>query len=256
MTEDEMSNNIRLSSTSLLAFLTLLVTVIAAIPSFLSLNKEQAAIFFSAQTSHVSVPDSLDSKKALSILEANGIPGSTVELSIINQGNSEAKKIKFSIDVPGEIIAVWSNPSTKEKPIWVNLPVIQWDKESKTFQAEITHMGTTIPLTYYVGYLHSESGNPNVKVFHNGKPAEYVESISSVPLWSKWKVFMLPLYILGGGFGLVLFWAFVVALYKSPSFREKVIRELLEAAHPGYGPMGVSILIKEALKSFKEKKDL
>lgn len=253
MTDQENDSKIHLSSTSLLAFLTLLIAVIAAIPGFLSLNEEHAEVFYSTNTSHVSIPDSLDTKKALSLLESYGIPGSTVELSIINQGNSEADAIKISLKTPGKIIDVWSKPTRIEKPIWVSLPEIKIDSDSNQFQTVITKMGTTFPVTYFVGYLHSDSEDLDVKVFHDGKPAMLVENVSSVSKWSKWKIFELPLLILVGGLGIVLVWVFVVALYKSPSFRDKVISELVEAMHPGYGPIGVSILIQKALKLTKKK---
>ncbi len=228
MHEQEHSKS-RLNSTSLLAILTLIIAIVAAVPGFLSLNNDHADIYYSVNTSHVSIPTSLDNKKALSVLESNGIPGTTVELSIVNQGNSSADSVKLSIKAPVNIMAVWSTPSSDDNPIWVTLPEIKNINTSPIFQAEVTALSATMPLKYYVGYLYSPDSPPEIQVFYSGKPAVQIENISDVGEWSKWSVFILPLQILAGGVALILLWIFILALYRDPIFRDEFVRELIFA---------------------------
>jgi hypothetical protein len=222
--------------TSLIAIVTLIVTAIALVPAFLSLNDKKADVFYSAFISQVSIPESLDKNSILQLLQSNGVPGTTLELNLINQGNASANEVKLSITLPSDIIAVWSTPSKSDKPVWVELPEIDTSNDKRKLRFSVKNLAATLPVTFYFGYEQLTEGNPNIQVFYDGTPAAKIESVNLVPEWSKWNVFKLPLYILAGGVCLILIWALIVSLYSNPELRNRVFEELIDAFSVGISP--------------------
>jgi hypothetical protein len=241
-------------STSILSVLTLIATIIALVPAFLSLNDKQALVYYSYQTSHISIPATIDSSLAISTLEKAGIPGSTVELVIINKGNTGAKNIKFEIIAPNEILASWTEPSIESAPIWVDLPKLNIHKNKLKVSSEIHNLATTRPVDIFVGYKYGKLKEPSVSVFFNGQPATYVQDINEAPQWSKWDVFFLPAYIFGAGIALILIWLFINALINNPKLRNDLIDIFIEAGHIGFTPLAIADLLK-TMKQDNLKKD-
>ncbi|MFT7562176.1 MAG: hypothetical protein ACI93R_004111 [Flavobacteriales bacterium] len=222
--------------TSLIAVATLIVAAIAVVPAFLSLNEKQANIFYSASISSVNIPEYLNKGSILKLLHTNGVPGSTLELDIINQGNSSAGEIKLSVTLPTDAIAAWSVPSKSDNPVWVDLPEIKTLKNKNEFRFSLKNVAATLPISLYFGYKQEVGSLPQVQVFYDGVPAIVVDNVREVSAWSKWNVFKLPMYILLGGIGLILAWAFVVALYSNPELRYRVLDELIDAFSVGISP--------------------
>ena len=239
--------------TPIIALLTLILTILALIPAFLSLNDKEAEIYYSVKTSHINIPSKLDTEKAISTLETAGIPGSTLEVSFINQGNTKSESIKFDIEVPDEIIAVWTEPSKKQNPIWVNIPDLKFAAGDKKVQDEIKDFSTTKLFRILVGYKHSPNGNPKVTVFSKGQPAVQVNDVNEVPIWSKWRVFYLPGYLFLGGVGLILIWSFIVALIRNPSFRSTLFDSL--SATVGLSTASLAYDIFSMLQELKKNKN-
>lgn len=239
--------------TPIIALLTLILTILALIPAFLSLNDKEAEIYYSVKASHINIPSKLDTDKAILTLETAGIPGSTLEVSLINQGNTKSESTKFEIEVPDEILAVWSEPSKNQKSIWVNIPNLIFAAGDKKVQDEIKDFSTTKPLRILVGYKYSPNGNPNVTVFSKGQPAVLVNDVNEVPIWSKWRVFYLPGYVFIGGMGLILIWSLIVALIRNPSFRSTLFDSL--SATVGISSSSIAYDIYSMLRELKKKKD-
>lgn len=235
-------NKSQYTITSILTVTVILVTIIASIPSFIALEKDTPKIFYEVKTSHISIPDALDIIKVQQMLQENGISNSILGLSLINQGNSVAKEIKISVEVPGKIVRIWSNPSIEDKPVWVDIPDISSFENLKKVQFAIRNMSTTRMLTFNIGYneglkdqLYRQREQLNrmmveaglredfelprkIDIFFDGKQAEQVDDISSVPKWSKYQLFKLPLTLFIYGLSILFIGAFLVAIIKNPDF--------------------------------------
>ncbi len=235
MSESQKTNFTDRLSTPILGLLTLIMTIMALIPAFLSLNDKEAKIFYSVKSFHINIPSTLNVNQALSTLENAGIPGSTFEMSLINQGNALADSIRFEIEVPNEILAIWSEPPKKSNPIWVDIPELKFSSGDKKIQAEIKNFYATKPLRILIGYRHYPNEKPKISVFSNGKHASSVEDIQNVSPWSKWDVFYFPFHVFFGGMGFILLWSLIVALINNPSFRNTLLNALTESANIGLG---------------------
>lgn len=227
------------TSTTVIAVLTLIAAVIAALPGFFALNKEHAAIYYAVESSGIQIPDSLNPGSVRKVLSSNGIPSNTLNVDLINQGNYQADEVKVSIVVPGKFITFSSKPKNEDNPIWVRLPELQLPLNKNSIQFSVEQLGTTKPLTLSFGYQRESDEKPLVQVFYNGNPASLVNSVLSVPSWSPWDVFRIPLYILGGGLILVLIWAAGIVIVSTPKFKEqfevfliKVAREVVKSIYP------------------------
>lgn len=255
MTEHQKANLTSKLNTPVLGIITLIITIIALIPAFLSLNDKEAKIYYSVKISHINIPSTIDANQALSTLERANIPGSTLEISFINQGNAQADSVKFEIEVPKEIMTTWTEPSNKSKHIWVDIPDLKFSPGDKKLQAEIKDFSTTKPLRVLIGYKHDPNEKTKVAVFSNGKPSIVTDDINNIPPWSKWKVFYFPGYVFLGGLGLILIWSLIIALIQNPSFRSSLLAAFAESADifvfTGAILSGLSVIIQK-----KQKKDL
>ena len=238
MTEDT-GNSGSHRSTTAIAALTLIAAIIAAVPGFLALNKEHAAIYYAVTASGIQIPDSLDPNSVRKVLSSNGIPSNTVNIELINQGNHQADEVKISVSVPGEFVTFSSTPKKDDNPIWVQLPSLQLPSNKSSVQFSVSQLGTTKRLDLSFGYQKGSEEMPEVQVFYNGNPAHLVESVNVVSPWSTWDVFRIPLFILVGGLIVVLLWAAGVVIVNTPKFKEqlqefliKVVTEVAKSVMP------------------------
>lgn len=240
-------------TSSILGFLTLIATLMALVPAFLSLNDKQANIYYSYKTSHISIPATMDANLAIKTLEEAGVPASTVELVIINQGNSGANNIKFEIITPTEILSAWTEPSSDSKPIWVDIPKL--DVSLNKIASEINNLAATKPVNIFAGYKYEKPKEVKVSVFFNGQPASYVQNIDEVPRWSEWDVFILPAYIFATGLGLIFIWLFLQVLARNPKFRHDLLDIFIDITHVGYSPRAVKRIIENIKEGSSIKVD-
>lgn len=239
-------NKSQYSITNILTVIVILATLIASIPSFIALDKDTPKIFYEVKTSSISIPEALDIVKVQRILQENGISVSNLGLSLINQGNSVAKEIKISVEVPGKIVRIWSNPNIEDKPVWVDIPDMSSFNNLKKVQFTIRNMSTTRILTFNIGYnegledillrqreqlnrMMAEAGlredfelPRKIDIFFDGKQAEQVDDITSVPKWSKYQLFKLPLSLFIYGLSILFIGTFSVAIIKNANFLNMV----------------------------------
>ena len=241
----------KINGTYIVGVLTLISTLLALIPAFLSLNTKHAAVFYSLEMSEVEIPNTLDRGKIEELLNSNNIPLSTLELKIINQGNASADLVKVSLNLPSSIMSVWTVPSKEDSPVWVDIPSIEEENFDDSFRLTLKKLDTTKPLSINFGLdrskgilssIHSEKNSnqkinflkafdnaSNIQVFSDGVPAVRVSNAAEVPRWSKWHVFKLPALIFGVGLILAIVWAFLSILYYDPLLRQRFINELVLA---------------------------
>jgi hypothetical protein len=243
----------KINGTFIIGVIMLILTALALVPAFLSLNTKQAEVFYSLEKSQVGVPSTLDRQKIEKALNSNGIPLSTLELKIINQGNATADVIKVSANLPSDIMSIWTVPSKEDAPIWVDLPDIKGKNLEGNFRYTIKKLNTTKPLSINFGLGYAEKmpflldfersslaglkylkdldfgfdENSSIQVFYDGIPAVRVDDVAEVPHWSKWEVFKLPAFVLGVGILSVLLWSFLAVLYSNPVLRKRVAEELI-----------------------------
>ncbi len=222
--EQNGTEKIKHTSTTIIGILTIIVTLIAAIPSFLTLNDEHPKIYYSTAASDIKIPSALNEKDIKTILTDNGIPLNTVSVSLINQGNGAAKSVMVSIKVPGEIVTAWSVPSEADSPIWVKLPKIAVAQNQDLIVLPLVDLAITKPLIINIGYNpKSGSETEQVEVFYDGKPAEKVTDVNNVSPWSPWDIFRIPITILISGIIIVLIWAFGVVILNNPPLQETMV---------------------------------
>jgi len=227
------------TSTSFIAVLALVVSVIAAIPPFLSLNKDQAEIYYSITTSGITIPAAMDSEKVRKILSNNQIPTDTLRLEFINQGNAEAKETKISIRVYGKILSATFEPKASTNPIWVSLPSINVDANPNHLQFSTENLAIGQPVQMDIAYERDKAGQPEIQVFQNGKPANRVRTVYSVEPWSPLKVFKIPLIVLAVGIGLVVLWALGIVINNNENLQKafvemasKFAKEVINGIYP------------------------
>ncbi len=210
------------TSTSFVAILALIVSVVSSIPPFLSLNKSAADVYFSQVESGIQIPDSMDKNKVRKILSDNKIPTDTVKFQLINQGNAEAKEVKVSFEVDGKMLSAEFQPSYKSKPIWVNLPDLDISSNPELLQFSVVDLAISQVLDFEVAYERNAQGTPDIQVFSNGRAATSVSNIYQVEPWSRFQVFQTPLIILGIGLGLVILWAIGIVIYNNEQLRKSL----------------------------------
>lgn len=244
---------------AIIAAVTLIVSIIAVIPAFLSLNKEKSVVFWSHELREYSAPDGIESHLFFDFLKKNNIPPFLFSLKLKNCGNIPSKEIKFSASTHGQIVRYVFNPSQTEKPIWVEIPA---DKEFG-FNSGVTNIVQTVKnlapnrlLIFGVGYESQKNALPEIEVFSDGIECEYVSDISSVTPWNPYKVFYLPGYILAGGVGITILWILLSVILTNPLYRKTFI-EIGKSFLSGLtASMAISIDVDELKKTLENiKKD-
>ena len=243
MTKDKQNQAQGHLSTSILAVATIIVTFVAAIPSFLSLNTREGNIYYSTSVSKLHVPTVENEGKLWKLLKENGIPSRTLSISIINQGNAQSDNIRIQVQGNALIMNVWWEPgleptlvitspefgiypASEKDPnvIWVDKPAIQINEKSAII--EVKRLAATKAIKIHVGFESDYSGPTSIDIFQNGTPAKKVLEAADVPQWSKYSVFVLPIKILVMGIIVVIAWAFGLALMTRQELREYVKRFL------------------------------
>lgn len=241
-------------TTPVLGILTLLIAIMASVPAFLSLNDKDPDVYYQISTSHVTIPTFLNTEQTMKALEIAGIPATTYEISIINQGNAPQAETKLEISLPSPIVATWTQPLGSDNPIWVTIPNLIFEEGESKLQANIHNLGTTKILKIFVGIQYSPLGSANLNVFADGTPATLVLDVEQVPAWSKWKVFELPLYILAGGLLLIIVWSIIVALINNPAFVKSIGSGLMAATELNQLTDALSVLAREMNKYMNNRK--
>lgn len=211
--------------TTILGILTLLVSIIAAIPGFYSAFGDRSHVVYSISEHQISVPFEIDKEKIKKLLRENDIPDITQRIEIINTGEAVARQVKVGVTANGKIIYAKSEPPAEPEPVWVKIKIERGKEETPSYvRYSFMDLVPTKRVSALVGYSNSnDSLSSTIDVIYDGKPAEQVSSIDNVPQWSYWKAFETPLRILGLGLLLTVLIGFVVVIKNNPRLRDALL---------------------------------
>jgi len=226
MSNQANQNTQRFSFSALIGVGTLIVTIIALVPAFLSLNKEMPELYYSFSVQKSETPAFIDDLKFKDFLRENNIPKNRISILFRNNGNAPAKEIKFSVKVPGVIIRYEYKPPQQDNPVWVDVP----DNKDYGFESSISSISQTVKklatnkvLSFSAGYEGETKEAPEVEVYCNGKQATFISDLSKAPIWSPYRVFYLPVSILGIGLLCTILWVIGTILLRNPKIREELL---------------------------------
>jgi len=207
--------------TSLLGFLTLVVTIIAAIPSFQQGFGNQPKVYYSVAVERLGLPPSMEADRIRKLLKINSIPDATVRVGIVNKGDAAAKIIKAGVRVSGAIDYAESEPPPHPEPVWVKILIDHNANKSPSYvRYEFQDLVADHPLEAKIGfYSDSSQTAPSIDIVVDGKIAQKVSSLELAPDWSIWQLFELPLKILGWGFAITLMIGLMVVVAANPRTR-------------------------------------
>lgn len=251
---DELSNHIQQEQgkfrgagyriTTLLGILTLFVTIMAAIPSFQQGFGNQPKVYYSVTVERLGLPSSINAERIRNLLKDNNIPDAAVRVEFVNKGDAAAKIVKAGVDVSGTIDYAESEPSPHPEPVWVKI-IIDRDavKSPSHVRYEFRDLVADHPIEARIGfYSNSVQAVPTVDVVVDGKPAQKISSLELAPEWSIWRLFELPLKILGWGLAFTLIIGLIVVIGANPRTR-KAFLLLVKELNPTVARL-VDIIIK------------
>lgn len=209
--------------TTSIAVLTLVVSITALVPAFLSLQKTKPKVVYDIELKKIEAPELVDEKLFESFLKENKIPPETLVVRLKNIGKAAAEVTKISVETPSSIVRYGWNPRASSNPIWVELD------EGKDFgdtvgveeiKSEARSFAPSKLLEFIVGYQNSDSNTPTVEVFSDGLSAERITDISEAKTESAFRPFILPIAVFGFGFLLTAIVVFIRLLLRSLEYRK------------------------------------
>jgi len=136
-----------------LTFLTLVVTVLAAIPAFQGILGNRARVYYNVARHELMVPPGEDEDEIRSLLEQKGLADATLHISLINKGDAKAGEVKVSGDVSGEVKSVTTEPPAASRPVWVDITVEPVSQGERTGRVKLNNLVPERPVAIYVGYM-------------------------------------------------------------------------------------------------------
>jgi len=216
--------------TTILGILTLLVTAIAAVPSFYGVFGQKAKVYYSVFSDRITVPEEIDNQELRELLKTKNIPDATVRVDVVNMGDAAAKSIKAGIKIPGIAEYMKSTPPAKPEPVWVRIGVQSTnDSISSYITYSFEELVPTKVVSAIVGYQTvKDNETETVDVVFDGLPAERVKNIEEAPKWSLWNQFEKPLSVLASGFGITLLVGVVIVVRSNPRLKAATLLLLKE----------------------------
>lgn len=216
--------------TTILGILTLVVTAIAAIPSFYGAFGQKAKVYYSVSSDRITVPQEIDNQEFRELLRTRNIPDAAVRVDIVNMGDAAAKTIKAGIRIPGIAEYTKSMPPVKSEPVWVKIGVQATNDSINSYiRYSFEELVPTKVVSAIVGYRTVEYTETEiVDVVFDGLPAERIAKIEEAPKWSLWNQFERPLSILATGFGITLLVGIVIVIRANPRLRDAILLLLKE----------------------------
>lgn len=230
-----------------LAVLAIIVAGISAIPSFSQAFGNLPHIYYAKSLYSIDTPPNTDAKLFYQVLSENNIAESSIRIDIINKGTVAAKKIKLGIQLSNSIQYTKSIPPSTPSPVWVSIEIESKTVNDKKYYTYIYE--DLVPeklVSVVIGYNAVDGLIPEVDVVYDGKFAEEVASIKTVPTWSYWQLFKFPLQILFIGLFLSSVVGIVFKLMKYPKFRTALL-SIIEEQNPL-----IASLVNLSLKSFRQ----
>lgn len=155
-----------------LAVLTIIVTLIVAVPDFLSLKSKAPLVTYAVQSAEISYPPSADKSRIKDLLDKEGIPDATITVTLGNVGEEPAKQVRASLDVPGPILVHKTTPSATDNPAWVNISATYDPSNTPSkITYDLRDMAVGPRMEIAVSYRKDRRTEPAVAVFCDGKEA-------------------------------------------------------------------------------------
>lgn len=219
----------RMTFGNLLTWTTFLVTLVALVPAFLALNKDQPRLYYSVTTKSYSPPEEYMQQAFLELLRKFNMPASRCEICVINSGNAPAKEARLLIKAQGSIVRTQWNPPKEAQEVWVDTPE---NREfgfggATTRVSDVIHnMATNRKLTILVGYESATGDPPHIELYADGQAAERIANIGEAPEWNPYRVFYLPGAILALGVILSILWSLISVIRSNVKYQVQ-LAELL-----------------------------
>ena len=206
------SNDTRI--TLIVGVITVIATIIAAIPGFVTLNRDRPDVYFSQETASILNSTVTDFDRIKGVLKSNGIPDSLSRLTIVNWGNGPANFVRFRAAVPGEVQKITSSPSALDKPAWVDLPLdFGAPTGSSNIAFEIKMLAPTKPIIFQVGFYGNSLTNRLAwEVFFDGRPAILAAEVNARPQSLDRRQIVMPIAVFGFGALITLLTATYVSI--------------------------------------------
>jgi len=189
-----------------------MATLIAAIPSFITLIHEKPEVYQHTEILRVLNTRTPNYSQVKDILRQNGIPDSRIIVRIANAGDGPASEVKVGIKVSGTISSVIITPSKDDKPVWVELPNdIEGQIGKPAINMVFKNLAPEKSLLLEVGYLSraTPTDDEEVEVRYDGqKPATPVRDFKDVPKRTLLNIFFWPLAVVGIiALIIIMYWA-------------------------------------------------
>jgi hypothetical protein len=102
--------------------LTIVASLVSAVPGFLSLREKKALLVFEQRDSEMLLVRGQDEAKVSAILEKENLPDALTTIRLKNCGKAPAKEVRISCSAPGTVVAYRTDPAKKDHPAWVDFP--------------------------------------------------------------------------------------------------------------------------------------
>lgn len=219
---------------AILGVLTVLATAIAAVPSFLQLNRDRPLVYHQVQSISVVNPESPDARRVIQVLRMNRVPTARTVVQIQNKGQGPAKEVRIGIQTYGPLFEVTTDPSPAERPVWVSLPTPQPDYRGDSVATmELANLAPgkvfEISVAYDAGLTRPAA--TDVDVYYDGKPARRVPNLAAAPELSVGQTFRVPLIIFAAGTSLTILVAGFIVLRRNDDLARALWRLIKEAIY-------------------------
>jgi len=215
--------------TTILGIATLIVSGISSFSSFQQSYKNRPQVFYSVNQTVIEAPPNVDPKKFSQVLISNQIAPTTLQVDIINKGDTVAKEVQAGILLPQNAMYSETKPPASPAPIWVKIETKEETGNKGTYYTyKFKELIQEKPVKAFLGYGLFQF-SPSVEVIYDGKPANRVRSIEEAKAESFVDIFKTPIEIFITGLIITLIAGFIVVLVNNRRLRDAmllVIKEL------------------------------
>ena len=216
----------------IVGLLGLIVAIIALVPSFLSLRRNEPKVYFASSLTEIQLPDGMDTSNVLDTLSKNGIPHGLFQIQIINNGEGPVSELKLRIQIAAVKGRYKTVPESTDYPAWIVIqtPTVSNDPNQMTISQNFKDVAVGESLKANVWFEHLSPDSllgtdkllTDVQVYYDGKEGIYVDDISKATKVSWLSHFRIPGIVVGVSFALMLCIAILTKLKNDPSFRKTI----------------------------------